>query len=289
MSPLSENPDDPLADRRQWEQAVTQNRRTYDAMAAANAPLCRPATDAELQNPLKTVDPLGWLGGSIAGWQVLCLAAGGGRQSMLYAAAGAHVTVVDISPAMLQRDRIEAQQRQLELRLIETSMDSLSMLANQSFDAVIHPVSTCYLPDVSAVFREVARVTRPGGLYVSQHKTPTSLQTSAQRVSGEYVLQHRYYREQPIPAPPRDNNITARLREPGAIEYLHRWEQLVGGICRSGFAIEDLVEPFHAKGSQAEADSGDDSFANRAQYVAPYVRIKARRASSAAAAPQLIL
>ena len=38
-----------------------------------------------------------------------------------------------------------------------TSMDDLSMFAAEEFDAVVHPVSTCYVPDVQPVFREVAR------------------------------------------------------------------------------------------------------------------------------------
>ena len=59
------------------------NERVYDAMAAAADPLCRPATDQELADPLATVDAAGWLGPSIAGASVLCLAAGGGRRSSL--------------------------------------------------------------------------------------------------------------------------------------------------------------------------------------------------------------
>ena len=52
------------------------NRRVYDAMADADAPLCRPATDEELANPLATVDGCGWLGPSITCKNLLCLAAG---------------------------------------------------------------------------------------------------------------------------------------------------------------------------------------------------------------------
>ena len=74
---------------------LRQNRRVYDAMAAADSPLCRPAKDEELRDPLRTVDAAGWLGNSIKGRNLLCLAAGGGRQSSLYSAAGANVTVVD--------------------------------------------------------------------------------------------------------------------------------------------------------------------------------------------------
>ena len=60
------------------------NRKVYDAMAASGDPLCRPASDQELANPLATVDGAGWLGTSIQGKNLLCLAAGGGRQSSLY-------------------------------------------------------------------------------------------------------------------------------------------------------------------------------------------------------------
>ena len=59
------------------------NRKVYDSMAAAKSPLCRPATDEELASPLRTVDGSGWLGSSITGKHVLCLAAGGGHQSSL--------------------------------------------------------------------------------------------------------------------------------------------------------------------------------------------------------------
>ena len=94
---------------------------------------------------------------------MLCLAAGGGRQGPIYAAAGAIVTVVDLSPEMLELDRAVAAERNLELRTVEASMDDLSALPDQSFDIVIHPVSTCYVPDVKPVYAEVARVLRAVG------------------------------------------------------------------------------------------------------------------------------
>ena len=255
---------------------LSTNRQVYDSMAAADAPLCRPAKDEELANPLATVDAAGWLGGSIRGLNLLCLAAGGGRQSSLYAEAGANVTVVDLSGAMLELDRRVAAERGYSLRLFETSMDQLSMLHDAEFDIVIHPVSTCYLPRIQPVFAEVARVTRPRGLYVSQHKQPTSLQTSTDPDGGTYTLQHRYYRDSPVPAPNSKSSNTRRLRESGAIEFLHRWEEIVGGMCRAGFVIEDLSEPLHAK-----KDSASGTFGDRASYVAPYVRIKARRTGDA--------
>ena len=154
------------------------NRAAWDHLAKKQDRLAKPARDVDFGDPLKTVDGAGWLGPDISGKRVLCLAAGGGRQGPIYAAAGAVVTVVDISPAMLELDRLVSAERNLPLRTVEASMDDLSALADQSFDIVIHPVSTCYVPDIFPVYREVARVLCPGGIYVSQHKQPTSLQSS---------------------------------------------------------------------------------------------------------------
>jgi len=251
---------------------LENNRRVYDRMADSGDPLCRPATEEELARPLSVVDQAGWLGGSIAGKRVLCLAAGGGRQSSLYAAAGADVTVVDLSGAMLELDRQVAAQRGFRMRVLQTTMEDLSGLGDAEFDVVIHPVSTCYVPSLEPVYAEVARVTGPGGLYISQHKQPVSLQAAYHRSAEGYPICHHYYRDTPVPAPASSSTSVKRLRESGAIEFLHRWEDLIGVMCRSGFVIEDLIEPLHAKPNAAT-----NSFADRATFIPPYVRIKARR------------
>jgi len=251
---------------------AAHNRRAWDEMAAKRQRFTRAAADSDFANPLGTVDKIGWLGGDIRGQRVLCLAAGGGRHGPLYAAAGAIVTVVDLSPAQLELDRQVAAERRLELKTVEASMDDLPMFSADEFDIVIQPVSTCYLPDVGPVYREVARVTQSGGLYISQHKSPVSLQTDVQRSPRGYELIEPYYRCGPLPPV-----IGSPHREEGTLEYLHRWEELIGQMCRAGFVIEDLVEPLHAN-----ADAEPGTFAHRSRYVAPYVRVKARRSANQA-------
>ncbi len=248
------------------------NRKAWDARVRASARFTQPAADEDFRNPLAVVDGPGWLGRTIAGRRLLCLASGGGRQSALYAAAGALVTVVDISAEMLALDRAVAAERGLELRTIEASMDDLTALQPASFEIVIQPVSTCYVPNVVEVYRQVARVMVPGGLYISQHKQPASLQAAVDPTARRgYELIEPYYRSGPLPSV-----VGSPHREPGTVEFLHRWEELLGGMCRAGFAIEDLLEPLHAD-DQAEVGS----FAHRSRYVAPYVRIKARRNNNA--------
>ncbi len=272
-------------DGRTMEQtrAIEHNRRAWDRLAAGGTAFARPATDEAF------VEPRGWVGGGgtatrpwiparLDGLEVLCLAAGGGKHGPLYAAAGARVTVVDVSPAMLALDRAVARERRIDLAIVEGSMDDLSMFASARFDLVIHPVSTCYLPDVATVFREVARVTQAGGLYVSQHKSPASLQASLQPAAGgRYELEHPQRGDSPLPPA-----APSRLREAGALEFLHSLAALCGGICAAGFVIEDVGEPDHAQPGAAVG-----TFAHRAAFIPPYLRILARR--RAATGPRKVL
>lgn len=245
-----------------------QNQAVWDKFAREAYPLAKPAGEKEIQNPGFITNPWGWIGPDVKGKRVLCLAAGGGKHSLLFALAGAETTVVDLSPAMLELDRRCAVERGLNVRIIQASMDNLSGVETAEFDVVIQPVSSCYVPDLAAVYREVARVLKPGGLYISQHKQPASLQAALRPVGVGYVVQEPYYRSGPLPA----ISGTNPLREEGALEYLHRWEDLLGALCRIGFVIEDVAEPRHC---DFNAKSG--TFKHRGCYLPPYIAIKARR------------
>ncbi len=234
---------------------------------AKGSPFSKVATDEECRTPLATLDSRGWLPASVAGLNVLCLAGAGGWQSILYAVAGANVTVVDLSPEMLWLDQQESAKRQLAVRTIEGSMDNMVMLEDASFDIVHQPVSTCYVRDLTQTYREIARVLRDGGLYISQHKQPTSLQISHRDDEDRYVIGVEYYRDGPLPNVSDDS-----YRERGAVEFLHRWDDLIGELCRSGFVLEDLREPF-----RADHKAAPGHFGHRGRFVPPYVRMKARR------------
>lgn len=255
--------------------ALAHNAQAWDRLAEGQAALAVPAADEAFSDPrawLGGGGPSGrpWLPARFDGLEVLCLAAGGGKHGPLYAAAGGKVTVVDLSPAMLALDRAVARERRLDLEIVQGSMDDLAMLAAGRFDLVIHPVSTCYLPDVARVFHEVARVTRAGGLYVSQHKAPTSLQVSLEPgAAGRFEVVHPQAAGGALPpAPP------SRLREAGTQEFVHSLTALLGGICQAGFAIEDVCEPDHKRPAATPG-----SFADRAAFVPPYLRVLARRTS----------
>jgi len=250
---------------------IYQNQLAYDRMARTGHILARTVTTEELARPLAIVDGGGWLGGSIRGWHVLCLAAAGGRHSALYHAAGAIVTVVDISDGMLELDREVTQKLKFNVRLIKGSMLDMPMLRDAEFDLVIQPVSTCYVSNVSRVFAEISRVLKPSGLYISQHKQPTNLQASLKTSNGKYTIET----EMGAVARSARADEPSPLREPNSREFAHSLESLLGGICRSGMVIEDITEPNHAN-----QESSINTMGHRSRYMSPYLRIKARKITS---------
>ena len=248
------------------------NRDAWDELARQQVPLARPAGEKEFAKPQFIINPFGWVNFEVRGRKVLCLAAGGGKHSVLFAAAGAETTVVDISPAMLDLDRKLAAERGFKVNVVEASMDNLATLPDAYFDLVVQPVSTCYVPSIAPVYREVARVTAVGGLYISQHKQPVNLQASLRASPLSYALLEPYYRSGPLPPVPTGS----ALRESGTMEFLHRWDELLGGLCRAGFVIEDTFEPKHG-----DASAAPGSFGHRCWFIAPYLAIKARRKATA--------
>jgi SAM-dependent methyltransferase len=271
----------PLAQR--WQE-LTQwiaNRRQSACNAAAGnaAAWDELATDPrfhtdprELQPPpdaaaaQAAIDP--WLSElPLPGSRLLLLAAGGGTHSLLHAVAGFDVTVVDRSQRMLAIDQRAAQQFGLAIDIQALALQDLSPLAPESFDAVVQPVSSCYVPDLASIYRQVARVLRPRGLYIAQHKQPGSLQASGS-AAGDYRIRFPAFAGLPVV---REGRTDEHL-EPGTTEFIHPLETLLGELCRSGFVIEDLTEP-----PRGDAWAAVGSPPHRACYLPPYLKVKARR------------
>jgi SAM-dependent methyltransferase len=237
------------------ERASERNLSAWDALAGdprfAGGPV--PADRDEARGALDE-----WLQNvPLDGKALLCLGAGGGRQGPLHAAAGARVTVVDISERMLDHDR------RAGLQTLCTSMEKLDGLGNASFDFVVQPVSSCYVADLARVHAEVARVLKPGGLYIVQHKQPIHQQVTSE---GMYGITLPYVEGIVV------SESRAFHREPGTVEYVHTLETLLGGLCRAGFVIEDVTEPPRGDSFGERGSPG-----LRAYFLPPYLKIKARR------------
>ncbi len=124
--------------------------------------------------PSKPV-PHAWFGatdGRMDGIRILGLASGGGQQGPIFAAAGADVTIFDASDRQLDQDRFVANRDGLSIRTVQGNMKDLGALESASFDVVFNPCSVGFVDEVRPIWREVARVLRPGGAFLCGFVNP---------------------------------------------------------------------------------------------------------------------
>jgi SAM-dependent methyltransferase len=186
--------------------------------------------------------PLRWFP-PLHGADVLCLASGGGQQGPVLAAAGGRVTVLDNSPAQLRQDQLVAERESLSLRTVEGDAANLSMFPDESFDLVFNPCSTVFMPDVRAVWRECARVLRPGGILMTGSMNPVHYIFDLYKADeGILEVAHSipYSDLTSIPKEDLDEHMEKGL----PVEFGHSLTDLIGGQCAAGLVITDMYEDY---------------------------------------------
>lgn len=153
------------------DQIIADNRDRWNALAEARVMHSVPFLDYTREDAARFVYRFPFIP-DVTGRRVLCLASGGGQDSVAFGLLGAEVTVVDLSDAQLARDREAAAYHGMQVETMQGDMRDLSMLADASFDIVWQPYSVNYSPEVQPVIREAARVLRQDGIYYLTFANP---------------------------------------------------------------------------------------------------------------------
>jgi SAM-dependent methyltransferase len=179
----------------------------------------------------------------LQGADILCLAAGGGQQGPVLAAAGANVTVFDNSAAQLKQDRLVAERESLSLRTVEGDAADLSQFEDASFDLVFNPVSTVFMPDVRTVWRECHRVLRRGGILMTGFMNPVHYIFDLYKADeGELEVTHAIPYSDITSLSPEE--LEEHVAKGFPVEFGHSLTDLLGGQCAAGFVITDLYEDY---------------------------------------------
>lgn len=195
----------------------------------------------------------------LTGCRVLMLASGGGQQTPIMAAAGATVTVLDLSDEQLKQDQFVADREGLSIRTVQGSMDKLDMFGDESFDLIIHPCSNSFVPDVKPVWREASRVLRTGGTLIAGFTNPIAYAVDYLRLrKGELVFRHSIPYSDCSSISDEERKEIVGENEP--LCFGHSLEDLLAGQTAAGLAIVDLYEDYWGEGEFAILDRFLPSF-----------------------------
>lgn len=167
----------------------------------------------------------------IAGKDILCLASGGGQQSVVFGLLGAQVTVLDLTEGQLEGDRKAAKHYGYEITTVQGDMRDLSVFADESFDLVYQAISVVFVPDVRQVYREVARILKSGGLYRVGHCNPAVQLVEESSWNGKGYL---------IASPYAGGQIEDE--EDISVEFRHLLSDIFNGLIEVGFVIQGVWE-----------------------------------------------
>jgi ubiquinone/menaquinone biosynthesis C-methylase UbiE len=104
--------------------------------------------------------------GEVRGKRVLEVGCGGGQCSIAFARRGAIATGIDISDEQVKFARELAKTEGAEATFLQSSAEDLSAVADASQDVVFSAYALQYVEHLDTCFGEVARVLKPGGLFV---------------------------------------------------------------------------------------------------------------------------
>lgn len=230
---------------------ITANQQAWDKQAISQQAWSIPVDSKTIEKAKKgnwqihlTPSPLNktWLG-DVKGKHILCLASAGGQQAPVLAAAGAIVTVFDLSVKQLEQDKMVAERDNLELNVVQGDMRNLTVFADNMFDIIFHPISNLYIPDVNPVWQECFRVLKPQGRLLSSFFNPVVFIDDREKSPEEStIIKPRYT----MPFSELDNlsseQIASKQEKQEAFVFGHSLTDLIGGQIQAGFTITGFQE-----------------------------------------------
>ena len=162
--------------------------------------------------------------------RLLDIGCGGGLLTEALARHGAHVSGIDLAPAMIEVARLHAHESQLQIDYQLCAAEQFVAQATTPFDVITCMELVEHVPSPAALFAAMTRLLRPGGdLFVSTiNRNLRSFLLAI--VSAEYLLR----------LIPRGTHEYARLLRPAELARLGRAEHLtlcdVGGLDYNPFS-----------------------------------------------------
>ncbi|GDY31087.1 SAM-dependent methyltransferase [Gandjariella thermophila] len=183
--------------------------------------------------------------GEVRGADVLEVGCGSASCARWLAAEGARVVAVDLSTGMLRHAAAGNRSTGVAVPLVQASADQLPF-RDDAFDVACSAFGAVpFVADLGAVFREVARVLRPGGRWVFAVTHPIRWIFPDDPGPLGLTVAQSYF----------DRTPYVEVDDAGRVTYVEH-HRTIGDYLRhlvsAGFVVRDLVEPEWPEGHRRE-------------------------------------
>ncbi len=193
-----------------------------------------------LLTPTKPV-PKNWFP-PLRGCRVLGLASGGAQQMPVFAAQGAVCSVLDYSERQIESERAVAAREGYAIEAVRADMTKPLPWPDGSFDLIFHPVSNCYVREVAPIWRECARVLRPGGLLMA------GLDNGFNYLFEDEDDESHVTGFLPFDPLKNEKQMQELLAGDYGVQFSHDISEQIGGQLRAGFRLLDVYDDTNGSG-----------------------------------------
>lgn len=235
------------ANRRSWNEAAQRHRAhaQYARLLEGFATPGFSVLDATLTQRL--------LGLGLTGTAVAQLCCNNARELLSVKNLGAAaVTGFDFAGAFLEQARELAASGGLEAEFVETELAKIPESYNERFDLTLVTIGVLgWMPDLSAFFATARRLLKPGGHLVIYEEHPILNMYDDRDRGGVPQPDESYFRSEPYRS---DSGLDYWAKADYAAEpcywTFHKMSDVIMGLVRTGFALEDFEEFPHDIGTR---------------------------------------
>lgn len=176
--------------------------------------------------------------GDLKDKKLLDLGCGGGQTSIFFATQGAVVTGIDFSKRQTDFAEDAARKEKIKVEFLQVNIEDLSMFEDRSFDLVNSSHVIHYVKNIKKCFSGIFRVLKPWGKFVFSVSHPFN--HIVETKNGSLIVKRSYFS--------RGKYIwNWEFPEEGVkypiYLYMRRISDYFSFLRKSGFLIEDLIEP----------------------------------------------